>query len=201
MSRSVRRFMISAGGSPCFCSSAAYSLLYSVPVCGGFDLPSVVTVVTYTLPRVTIGDDHPRPGISRDHSTFSVFDQRSASFACLPTGFDSGPRNCGQSSGWPETANGTASSPAKSKPANDRREGLLTLRILFTVDPLEFSVSAAGDAAISVAHRRHTTSALHPSQRGYIGDSVTYVIRVTSVSLTTMQSAGLCAGHHTRSQL
>src|SRR5215211_5705270 len=88
-------------GSPCFISSAAYSLLYSVPVCGGFDLPSVVTVVTYTLPPVTIGDDHPRPGISCDHSTFSVCDQRSASRACVPTGFDSGPRNCGQTISWP----------------------------------------------------------------------------------------------------
>jgi len=47
------------------------------------------------LPPVTIGDDHPRPGISCDHSTFSVLDQRSASRACVPTGFDCGPRNCG----------------------------------------------------------------------------------------------------------
>ena len=45
----------------------------------GFDLPCMVTVVSYTLPPVTIGDDHPRPGISCDHSTSSVFDQRSAS--------------------------------------------------------------------------------------------------------------------------
>jgi hypothetical protein len=88
-------------GSPCFISSAAYSLLYSVPVCGGFDLPSVVTVVTYTLSPVTIGDDHPRPGISRDHSTFSVFDQRSARRACAPTGFESGPRNCGHAPSLP----------------------------------------------------------------------------------------------------
>src|SRR5215204_6988781 len=95
MSRSVTRLITSSIGSPCFCSSATYSLLYSVPVCGGFDLPSVVTVVRYTLPPVTMGDDQPRPGISRDHSTFSVFDQRSASRAWAPTGFDSGPRNCG----------------------------------------------------------------------------------------------------------
>src|SRR6185436_21131441 len=95
MSRSVTRLITSSIGSFCFMSSATYSLLYSVPICGGFDLPSVVTVVTYTLPPVTIGEDHPRPGISCDHSTFSVLDQRSASFACVPTGFDSGPRNCG----------------------------------------------------------------------------------------------------------
>src|SRR5215475_10896850 len=95
MSRSVRRSSTCSIGSPFFINSAAYSLLYSVPTCGGFDLPSVVTVVTYTLPPVTIGDDQPRPGISCDHSTFSVFDQRSASRTCVPTGFDSGPRNCG----------------------------------------------------------------------------------------------------------
>src|SRR5262245_58116536 len=95
MSRSVTRLMISSIESFCFCNSATYSLLYSVPVCGGFDLPSFVTVVMYTLPPVTIGDDQPRPGISSDHSTFSVLDQRSASFALVPTGFDCGPRNCG----------------------------------------------------------------------------------------------------------
>src|SRR5688572_17614938 len=95
MSRSCTRFITSDIGSPCFISSAAYSLLYSVPVCGGFDFPSVVTVVRYTLPPVTIGDDHPRPGIGCDHSTFSVLDQRSASRGLVPTGFDSGPRNCG----------------------------------------------------------------------------------------------------------
>src|SRR5678816_629186 len=88
--------MTSFIGSPCFCSSATYSLLYSVPICGGLDLPSVVTVVRYTLPPVTIGEDQPRPGISCDHSTFSVLDQRSARRACVPTGFESGPRNCGQ---------------------------------------------------------------------------------------------------------
>src|SRR5215212_4822972 len=101
MSRAVSFSSTSDIGSPCFISSAAYSLLYSVPVCGGFDLPSVVTVVTKTLPPVTIGEDHPRPGISNDHSTFSVFDQRSASRACEPTGFDSGPRNCGQVASLP----------------------------------------------------------------------------------------------------
>src|SRR5262245_65351584 len=44
-----------------------------------------------------IGDDHPRPGIVATHSTFSVFDQRSGSALLSPTGFRSGPRNCGQS--------------------------------------------------------------------------------------------------------
>src|SRR5690349_19260278 len=87
--------MISSIERPCFCSSATYSLLYSVPICGGFDFPSVVAVVMYTLPPVTIGDDQPRPGISWNHSTFSVLDQWSASRSCVPTGFDSGPRNCG----------------------------------------------------------------------------------------------------------
>src|SRR6185295_17326273 len=77
------------------------------PICGGFDLPSVVTVVTYTLPPVTIGEDHPRPGISCDHSTFSVFDQLSASRACFPTGFDSGPRNCGQARSCALTLDGS----------------------------------------------------------------------------------------------
>src|SRR5687768_15790253 len=101
MSRSVTRLITSCIGRPCFCSSATYSLLYSVPVCGGFDLPSVVTVVTYTVPPCTIGEDHPRPGISSDHSTFSVFDQRSASRGLVPTGFESGPRNWGQTVVWP----------------------------------------------------------------------------------------------------
>src|SRR6185436_12312136 len=95
MSLAVTRSMISFIERPCFCSSATYSLLYSVPICGGLDLPSVVTVVTNTLPPVTIGDDHPRPGISCDHSTFSVLDQRSASRGCAATGLESGPRNCG----------------------------------------------------------------------------------------------------------
>src|ERR1044072_4784692 len=98
MSRSVTRLRISCIERPCFTSSATYSLLYSVPVCGCFDLPSVVTVVRYTLPPVTIGDDQPRPGISCDHSTLSVLDQRSASRACVLTGFDCGPRNCGHAS-------------------------------------------------------------------------------------------------------
>ena len=57
-----------------------------------------------TLPPVTMGDDHPRPGISADHSTFSVFPHLSASCAFVLTGFESGPRNCGQA----------ASSPRKS---------------------------------------------------------------------------------------
>src|SRR5262249_3302011 len=50
----------------------------------------------------TIGADHPRPGIVATHSTFSVFDQRSGSALLSPTGFRSGPRNCGQSgsSAW-----------------------------------------------------------------------------------------------------
>src|SRR5262249_61960483 len=96
MSRSVTRSRTLSIGRPCFCNSATYSLLYSVPICGGFDLPSVVTVVTYTFPPVTTGDDHPRPGISPDHSTFDVFDQRSASRVCAPPGFEFVPRNCGQ---------------------------------------------------------------------------------------------------------
>ena len=101
MSRAFSFSMICSIGSPCFASSAAYSLLYSVPVCGGFDLPSVVTVVRYTRPPVTMGEDQPRPGTSRAHSTFSVFDQRSASRASAPTGFESGPRNWGQTASLP----------------------------------------------------------------------------------------------------
>src|SRR3982751_800605 len=101
MSRAVTRSMISFIEAPCFCNSAAYSFEYSVPTCGGFDLPSVVTVVMYTRSPVTMGDDQPRPGISNDPSTFSVLDQRSASFGCVPTGLDSGPRNCGQTIFWP----------------------------------------------------------------------------------------------------
>src|SRR5260370_39005787 len=77
MSRAVTRFSTSCSLSPCFMSSATYSLLYSVPICGVFDFPSVVTVVTNTLLPFTIGDDHPRPWISAAHSTFSVFDQPS----------------------------------------------------------------------------------------------------------------------------
>src|SRR6185295_19127493 len=103
MSRAVTRSSICSCESPCLLNSATYSLLYSVPICGGFDLPSVVTVVTNTLPPVTIGDDQPRPGISSDHSTFSVLDQRSASRAWVPTGFESGPRNCGHTRSCPLT--------------------------------------------------------------------------------------------------
>src|SRR5688572_29333838 len=133
MSRAVTRSSISFCDSPCFISSAAYSLLYSVPVCGGFDLPSVVAAVTNTLPAVTIGDDHPRPGISCDHSTFSVFDQRSASRACAPTGFEFGPRNCGQALSWPCTVvdarNSAHARPAwrKRRRQNGRAENLLEM--------------------------------------------------------------------------
>src|SRR6185503_2843374 len=101
MSLAVTRSSTCSCESPCLLNSATYSFEYSVPICGGFDLPSVVTVVTYTLPPVTIGDEHPRPGISCDHPTFSVLDQRSARRACVPTGVDAGPRNCGQAISWP----------------------------------------------------------------------------------------------------
>src|SRR4029434_3340981 len=130
MSRSVTRSKTFSIGSPCFINSATYSLLYSVPVCGGFDLPSVVTVVTYTLPPATIGDDHPRPGISCDHSTFSVFDQRSASRLWTPTGFEFGPRNCGQSTSCPRTV-ADAKNSAHIRPIRRKRTyRLLTLRML-----------------------------------------------------------------------
>src|SRR5262245_2788678 len=120
MSRSVTRSIIFSIGSPCFGNSAAYSLLYSVPICGGFDLPSVVTVVRYTLPPVTIGDDHPRPGISCDHSTFSVFDHRSAIRGLAPTGFEFGPRNCGHATSWPRTMS-DAKNSAHTRPAGRKR--------------------------------------------------------------------------------
>jgi hypothetical protein len=51
-----------------------------------------------------MGDDHPRPGISADHSTFSVFPHFSGSRAFVLTGFESGPRNCGQAASSPRTA-------------------------------------------------------------------------------------------------
>src|SRR5262245_34185316 len=135
MSRSVTRSRICCIESPCFCSSATYSLLYSVPICGGFDFPSVVAVVTNTLSPVTMGDDHPRPGISCIHSTFSVFDQRSASRACAPTGFASGPRNCGQARLWPRTVGDTGNS-AHARPASHKRcERSIPLQILFNSGP------------------------------------------------------------------
>src|SRR5215510_4816625 len=130
MSRSVTRSRTFSIGRPCFSNSATYSLLYSVPICGGFDLPSVVTVVTYTLPPVTIGDDHPRPGISCDHSTFSVFDQRSASRVWAPTGFEFGPRNCGQSTSWPRTVCGAKNSAHTRPTRRKRMYRFITLRIL-----------------------------------------------------------------------
>src|SRR2546422_96860 len=86
MSRAVTRFSTSCSLSPCFISSATYSLLYSVPICGVFDFPSVVTVVTNTLLPFTIGDDHPRPWISAAHSTFSVFDHFSGNLPFATTG-------------------------------------------------------------------------------------------------------------------
>ncbi len=35
----------------------------------GLGAPSTITMVTYTLPPVTIGDDHSRPGISCNPGT------------------------------------------------------------------------------------------------------------------------------------
>src|ERR1039458_6016318 len=96
MSRAVTRLSTSCSLRPCFIISATYSLLYSVPTWGGFDFPSVTTVVRNTLRPYTIGDDHPRPGISAAHSTFSVFDHFSGSVPFGTIGFASGPRNPGQ---------------------------------------------------------------------------------------------------------
>ncbi len=61
----------------------------------------MVAYVTRTFPLVTMGDDHPRPGISADHSTFSDFPHCSASRGFVLTGFESGPRNCGQADSSP----------------------------------------------------------------------------------------------------
>ena len=85
-------------------------------------MPSVTAVVTKTLPPVTIGDDHPRPGIVATHSTFSVFDQRSGSALLSPTGFRSGPRNCGQSGSAARTTMLNQSNAANHfLPRTDRR--------------------------------------------------------------------------------
>jgi sorbitol-specific phosphotransferase system component IIC len=62
-----------------------------------------------------MGDDHPRPGISADHSTFSVFPHVSASRAFVLTGFESGPRNCGQAASSPRTSP-VASIMAQARP-------------------------------------------------------------------------------------
>ena len=83
---------------------ARRGILSSVPICGDFDGPSVVADVMNTFSPVTIGDDHPRPGISTDHSTFSVFPYVSASRAFVLTGFEAGPRNCGQAASSPPTS-------------------------------------------------------------------------------------------------
>src|SRR5687767_9320375 len=74
-----------------------------------------------------MGDDQPRPGISCDHSTFSVLDQRSASLACVPTGFDSGPRNCGHALSCPSTGSDTNNS-AHANPHSGRDRLLPTKR-------------------------------------------------------------------------
>jgi hypothetical protein len=66
--------------------------------------PSVVTVVRNTLRPFTIGDDHPRPGISTAHSTFSVLDHFSGNLPFATTGFASGPRNLGHSGSTPHAA-------------------------------------------------------------------------------------------------
>src|SRR6266852_1639391 len=97
MSRAVTRFSTSCSLSPCFISSATYSLLYSVPIWGGFDFPSVVTVVRNIRRPFTIGDDHPRPGISAAHSTFSVFDHFSGNLPLATAGLPVGPRKRGHS--------------------------------------------------------------------------------------------------------
>src|SRR5262245_13354209 len=44
----------------------------------------------------TIGDDQPRPGTSRFHSTFSVSLQVSGRLGLSATPSERGPRNCGQ---------------------------------------------------------------------------------------------------------
>jgi len=63
--------------------------------CGGFDLPSVVTLVKKILCPCTIGDDHPRPGISVTHSMFSVLLHFSGRVRLAAVGLASGPRKAG----------------------------------------------------------------------------------------------------------
>jgi hypothetical protein len=58
-------------------------------------------VVRNTLRPLTIGDDHPRPGISATHSTFSVFDHFSGNPFFALAGFASGPRKPGHSGSAP----------------------------------------------------------------------------------------------------
>src|SRR5688572_29980969 len=61
-----------------------------------------MALVRKTQSPQTMGDDQPRPGISRFHATFSVADQRSGSVVPRPMPRDFVPRNCGQFS-WAPT--------------------------------------------------------------------------------------------------
>ena len=95
-SRAQSRLLISSPESPCFRSSAMYSLLNSVPSDGGFIRCSLVAAVMKTLLPHTTGDDQPTPGTSATHSTFSVFDHVTGRLGLSEIGFESGPRNRGQ---------------------------------------------------------------------------------------------------------
>src|SRR5918995_276169 len=95
-SRAHSRLLISSADSPCLRSSAMYSLLNSVPRDGGFMAWSLVAAVTNTREPHTTGDDHPTPGTSATHSTFSVLDHETGRLGLSEIGFESGPRNRGQ---------------------------------------------------------------------------------------------------------
>src|SRR5687767_5004825 len=95
-SRGQSRLLISSADRPCFRSSAMYSLLNSVPRDGGFIRCSLVAAVTNTRDPHTTGDDHPTPGTSATHSTFSVFDHVTGRLGLSEIGLESGPRNRGQ---------------------------------------------------------------------------------------------------------
>jgi hypothetical protein len=69
-----------------------------MPVVGSFHASPLSAVVRKILSSHTTGDDHPRPGTSTDHATFSVVDHRSGNSAPSAMPSDSGPRNCGQRS-------------------------------------------------------------------------------------------------------
>src|SRR5687767_14259810 len=79
-----------------------------MPVDGALNVPGLTAEVTNTRSRHTIGDDHPRPGISTAHATFSDVDHFSGSDDWSATPAPPGPRNCGHSDG-PAARAGAAS--------------------------------------------------------------------------------------------
>src|SRR6185503_11768386 len=95
-SRSYSFLLASSAVSPCFRSSARYSLLKSTPHDGCFIGLSLVAAVRNTRFPHTPGEDQPTPGTAVAHSTFSVFDQLTGRFGFSAIGFEPGPRKRGQ---------------------------------------------------------------------------------------------------------